>query len=51
MDEIGLGNLVADPLDRVEREFRVLQDHRHALAADAEHLLFAERQKIGAAKA
>ena len=34
---IGLGDLVADALHRVQRELRVLQDHRDPRAADVEH--------------
>jgi hypothetical protein len=34
VQQAGLGDLAPDPLHRVERELRVLQDHRDAAAAD-----------------
>ena len=44
---IGLGDLVADALHRVQREFRVLQDHRDPRAADVEHPPLAGGEKVG----
>jgi len=46
MGAVGLGDLVTAALDRVERELGILQDHRHALAAHVEHLLFGRVEKV-----
>ena len=43
-----LGDLRADRHDRVEREFRVLHDHRDAGAANGAHLPFRKREQIDA---
>ncbi|MNY35751.1 hypothetical protein D3C86_1701800 [compost metagenome] len=46
----GFSNLVADANHRIERVFRVLHDHRDALAANAAHLRLADRTQIYIAK-
>jgi len=38
--------MVANGHDRIERIFRVLQDHRDTLAANGQHLFFRRLQKI-----
>ena len=43
-----LDQLVADPIDRVERGHRLLKDHAEAVAAHVPHLLVRERREIGA---
>ena len=43
-----LGHLRADRVGRVEAGHRLLEDHRHAVAADARHLALGQRQQIGA---
>ena len=42
MQDDRLGDLAADPIDRVQRRHRLLEDHRDAVAADVEHLPLAE---------
>jgi hypothetical protein len=42
----GLGDLRPDGVDGVERERRLLKDHRHRLAAEGRQLLIGERQHI-----
>ena len=41
----GFGDLVADGQDRIERGHRLLEDHRDLVAADAAHLLVAQRER------
>ena len=43
-----LGDLLADPVDRVERAHRVLEDHRYARAADPPQLVVARADQLGA---
>ena len=45
-----LGHLRADRESRIEAGHRLLEDHRHAVAADARHLAVRQRQQIGAGK-
>ena len=46
MDEKGLGNLIADREDRVQRRHRLLEDERDLGAAHRAHLGLGERQQI-----
>ncbi|MNY06148.1 hypothetical protein D3C86_1388930 [compost metagenome] len=46
--QIGFRYLIADPADGIEGEFRILKDHRHAPAANLQHLFLIEREKIEA---
>jgi hypothetical protein len=46
VQSMGLHDLRADGHHRVEREFRVLQDHGDALAADAAHLPFRQAREL-----
>ena len=43
-----LGDLPADPVDRVERGHRVLEDHRDLCAADLAHRVLAELHQVAA---
>jgi hypothetical protein len=40
--------LIADGVGRVERRHRLLEDHRHAIAADIGHTPFAETKEVEA---
>ena len=44
----GLGDLVADGIDRVQRGHRLLEDDGDLLAADLSHLVRAERDEVAA---
>ncbi len=46
VDADGLGELVADRVDRRERRQRVLEDHRDALAADLRHPRVVEADQL-----
>ena len=46
VDERALGDLGADPHDRVERAHRLLEDHRHLRAADAVEVGLAQRHQV-----
>jgi hypothetical protein len=48
MDLQHLGDLVADPHHRVERRHRLLEDHRHGLAAQRAHLLVRRAEHVDA---
>src|SRR3546814_17578535 len=48
MRAVGLGDLLAHPHHRVQRELRVLHDHGDALAADASHLRLAGALQVDA---
>ncbi len=43
-----LGDLLADPVDGIERAHRVLEDHRDARAANAAQLIVARAHELGA---
>ena len=43
---IGLGDLLADRVDRVQRGHRLLEDHRDLVAADRAHLALGELEQI-----
>ena len=44
----GLGDLLADGHHRVQREFRILHDHRDAAAADVAHRALRQAQQVDA---
>src|SRR5256885_16637738 len=46
MQADGLGDLAADGEHRVQRGHGLLEDHRHALAADRTHLAFRKGEEI-----
>src|SRR5690606_19440694 len=46
VDDQRFGNLKADSQHRIERRHRLLEDHRHFVAADTAHLRLRERQKL-----
>src|SRR3546814_6920925 len=45
-----VGDLVADPADRVQRDARILEDHRHLAAADVAQHGFRRGQQVEAAE-
>ena len=45
-----LGHLRADREGRIEARHRLLEDHRHAVAADARHRAVGERRQVGPGK-
>ncbi len=45
---VRLADLVADPVVRVQRRQRVLEDHGDILAAEFAHLIVAETQQVDA---
>ena len=51
VDQEHLVDLLLDPMQRVERGQRLLEDHRDAVAADAAHDPLAGADQLGAAKA
>src|SRR6476660_5668758 len=42
----GLGDLPADRIDRIERQSRLLEDHRDGLAAERGQLIVVEREHV-----
>ena len=46
MQPDGLGDLVADGVDRVQAGQRFLEDHRDLVAADLAHLVFGELHQV-----
>src|SRR5688572_17091846 len=46
MQAKGLGDLLADCIDRIERRHRVLKDHRDVIAADLAHAVFRCRGQL-----
>jgi len=42
----GFRDLLADGVDRIERQRRLLEDHRHGLATECRQFLVIERQHV-----